>query len=250
MHDLVVRERQDEIFAEGIHEAEGQLVLTVAAIERILAHERKRVVHPAHVPLVAEAEAAEVHRLRHLRPVGRLFGDRDRAGLLGVECLVRPRQELDRAQILAPAIPIRYPFAGLSAVIEVEHGRDGVDAQTVDVIAIGPEQRVREQVVRHFGALEIVDQRVPVGLVALARIGMFVEVRAVKIGEAMGIGRKVAGDPIEQDAEGPLRARGPRRPRNPRAIRSGSSARTSRWADTPHDPSNGYSDTGINSMCV
>ena len=78
MDDLVVRERQDEVLAEGVDQAEGQLVVVVAAVDRVLLEVRQRVVHPAHVPLEAEAEAADVGRPRDARPGGRLLGGRDR----------------------------------------------------------------------------------------------------------------------------------------------------------------------------
>ena len=40
-------------------QAEGQLVVVVAAVDRVLLEVAERVVHPAHVPLEAEAEAAQ-----------------------------------------------------------------------------------------------------------------------------------------------------------------------------------------------
>ena len=58
--DLVVGEGQHEVFVPGIKQAEGQVVLVVAAEERVDLEVLERVVHPAHVPLVAETEAAQV----------------------------------------------------------------------------------------------------------------------------------------------------------------------------------------------
>ena len=58
MHHLVVRDRQHEVFAEGIVQAEGQLALVVLAMHRVARHVEQGVVHPAHVPLEIKAQAA------------------------------------------------------------------------------------------------------------------------------------------------------------------------------------------------
>src|SRR5438132_13300872 len=74
MHDLVMRERQDEIFEEGVMQAEQDLAVVMLAVDRILADVLERVVHPAHVPLVTEAQTAPVHRPRYPRTGGRFLG--------------------------------------------------------------------------------------------------------------------------------------------------------------------------------
>ena len=79
VHDLVVRDRQHEVLGVRVHHRERHLVVVVAAVDRREAQVLQRVVHPAHVPFEAEAEAADIRRLRHGRPRGRLLGDRDDA---------------------------------------------------------------------------------------------------------------------------------------------------------------------------
>src|ERR687891_1971380 len=54
VHDLVVREREDEVLRERVHEAERELVMVEPAIHRIALEVVQGVVHPAHVPLEAE----------------------------------------------------------------------------------------------------------------------------------------------------------------------------------------------------
>ena len=68
--DLVVGQWQNEIFGEGIKKSEGEDAVMVLAMHRVLAHVEQSVVHPAHVPLVAEAETADISRARHYRPRG------------------------------------------------------------------------------------------------------------------------------------------------------------------------------------
>jgi hypothetical protein len=58
--DLVVADGQDEVLAEGVDEREGQLVVVEAAVDRVHGDVLQAVVHPAHVPLEPEAEAAQV----------------------------------------------------------------------------------------------------------------------------------------------------------------------------------------------
>src|SRR6516164_10458036 len=70
VYHLVVGERQHEILAEGVPDAEGEAAVMVLAMYRILLQVLERVVHPAEVPLQAEAEAAEVGGPRDHRPGG------------------------------------------------------------------------------------------------------------------------------------------------------------------------------------
>ena len=88
VHDLVVRERQDEVLVPGVDQREGQLVVVEAAVDRLLREVLERVVHPAHVPLEAEAEPAEIGRPRDAGPRRRLLRDREHARLALVQ---RPR---------------------------------------------------------------------------------------------------------------------------------------------------------------
>jgi len=43
------------------------------------------------------------------------------------------------SEVLAPAMYVRDPPPALAGVVEVEHGRDGVHAQAVGVVAVQPE---------------------------------------------------------------------------------------------------------------
>ena len=59
-----------------IEEAEREVVVVIAPVDRVLLDVAKGVVHPPHVPLEAEAEAAIVGRVRDAAERSRLLGNR------------------------------------------------------------------------------------------------------------------------------------------------------------------------------
>src|SRR6266545_695395 len=73
VHDLVMGERQDEVLEERVMQTEKDLAVVMLAVDRVFADVFERVVHPSHVPLVAESEPAPLHRPRDHGPCGRLF---------------------------------------------------------------------------------------------------------------------------------------------------------------------------------
>ena len=161
----------------------------------------ERVVHPAHVPFVGKAEPVIRDRLRDAGPGGRFLGDHHRAGTALGDDRVEMAQEADGFQILAPAVDVRHPFAGVAAVVAIEHRGDRIDAQSVDVEMLEPVQRAGDQEALHLAAAEIVDVGVPVLMEAFARIEMLVERGAVEAREAVRVGREMRRHPVEDDAD-------------------------------------------------
>jgi hypothetical protein len=115
-------------------------------------------------------------------------------------------QEPDRLQILPPAEAVRNPLARVPRVIQIQHRRNGVDPQPVDVIFLEPEERVRQQEVAHFVPAVVEDQRAPVAMFALTRIGVFVQRRAVELRQAVSVLREMPRDPVENHPEAGLMA--------------------------------------------
>ena len=108
----------------------------------------QRVVHPAHVPLEVEAEPALVDGPRDAGPGGRLLGDGQAPRRPLGDKPVGAAHEVDRLEVLAPAMSVRDPLAGRARIVEVEHRGDRIDAQRVDAVLLEPEERVRRQEVR------------------------------------------------------------------------------------------------------
>ena len=70
MHHFIVRQRQDEVLIEGIHDTEGQLIVMVTAVYWFLLHIEQHIVHPPHVPLETETKSALIGRPGHIWPTG------------------------------------------------------------------------------------------------------------------------------------------------------------------------------------
>src|SRR5215475_4789659 len=60
--DLVVRQGQHKVFAEGVQEAEGRRIMMELAIDRIRGHVPQAIMHPAHIPLEPETQATHIRR--------------------------------------------------------------------------------------------------------------------------------------------------------------------------------------------
>jgi len=201
VHDFVMRQRQDEIFVERVEQPEGHVVVMVFAVDRVHRHVAQRVVHPPHVPFEPEAEPADIDRPRHHRPGGRFLGRGRRAGRFPEHQLVHPPQKGDRVEVLAAAEHVGDPFPRIAAVIEIQHRGDRIDPDPVDMILAHPVECARQQEIRDLAATVIVDQRVPVAVQPLPRIGMLVERGAVEPAEPMSVRWEMPRHPIEPQAE-------------------------------------------------
>ena len=201
VHDLVVREREHEVLGERVHHAEGHLVVMPPPVHRVLGHVVERVVHPPHVPLEAEAESAVEGGTRDRRPGRALLGDREGAGKTTVDGLVHAPQEGDRFEVLAATELVGDPLAVLARVVEVEHRRDRIHAEPVDVVAVEPEERARNEEVADLAAPEVVDRGVPIGMEAEPGVLMLVECGAVEAREPVRVHGEVCRDPVDDHAD-------------------------------------------------
>ena len=69
------------------------------------------------------------------------------------------------------------------------------------MILVQPKQRAAEQEVPDLVATVIEDKAVPVRMESLPRIGMFIEMRAVELGQPMLVWRKVRRHPVQQHTD-------------------------------------------------
>ena len=201
VNDFVVGKGENEIFAEGIDQRKSDFVVFVLTIDGISGKIFQGIVHPAHIPFKAEAEAAEISGARNAGPGGGFFGNGENAGKPFVGDRVHGLEELDSVEIFATSEAIGNPFAGFAGVVEVKHGSDGVHAEAVNVVLVEPEKGVGEEIVANFVATVIIDESAPVWMSTLAGVGVFEQVGTVKLREAVGVARKMGGSPIEQNTD-------------------------------------------------
>ena len=170
-------------------------------MNRIVLHVFQHIVHPAHIPLEVEAQAAHRGRTADRRPGGRFLGVGRGTGAFLPEDFIHAAQEMHGLEILAAAVDVRNPLARRAAVIAIEHRGHRIDAQTVDAIVFDPEKRIADEVVEDFASAKVVDQRSPILMHAFAWVGVFELRTSVKAAQSVFVGREVGRNPVDDDFE-------------------------------------------------
>jgi hypothetical protein len=147
--DFVVRDRQDEFLAPGVHERKRDQLVVVAPVHGI---ER-----------ACTSSVSFIQPMFHLKlnPNPPYSGgwvtpanEVDSSAIISApgnsRCTAQfsLAQEIDRLQIFAAAVPVRQPIAGIATVIQIQHRRHRVDAQTVDMEAIHPKSALATRKLR------------------------------------------------------------------------------------------------------
>src|SRR5690606_2552124 len=104
-----------------------------------------------------------------------------------IDGFVKLLEETYRLQILLPAMFVGYPFAFFTGIIEVEHRGHGIDPQAIHMEAVQPKQSIADQKGAYLVSSIVEDITLPIGMVALAGIGVFVQKGAVEIMQTMHI---------------------------------------------------------------
>src|SRR5208282_2011631 len=118
-----------------------------------------------------------------------------------IDGFVQAPQEINGFEVFAAPEAIWNPVALPSTVVEIDHGGDGIYPQPIDMVLIEPEQGVAQKVIRHFAPAVVENQRIPISVAALARVGVLIERRAVKVCQPMRIIGEMAGDPVDDDTD-------------------------------------------------
>ena len=122
VNDLVVRDGQHEVLGERVNHAEGKGVVMIISPQGIERNVGKHIVHPAHVPLVVEAETQSLDRITgNVRPCGALLGDHHYLGVEHMNNVVELLEEVNSYKVLSAAVGIGDPLAVLAVVVEIEH---------------------------------------------------------------------------------------------------------------------------------
>src|SRR5260370_8038134 len=81
----------------------------VFAVDRFPADVIERVVHPTHIPLVAESQPAPVNRLRYHRPGRRFLRHRGRVGKAREHFRIEAPKQPDRFEVFPAATLVWLP---------------------------------------------------------------------------------------------------------------------------------------------
>ena len=204
VNNLVMAERQDEVVIEGVHEGKGELVVVILAVDGVLLDIRKHIVHPAHVPLEMEAQAAQVDRLGDHGERVTLLGNHHRAGEIAADGDVQVAQEVDGVQVLMAAVLVGDPLAFLAAEVIIQHGGHRVHAQTIGMVILQPEAGIGQQEGTHFAAGKVEHVGPPLGHIAAAGIGMLIAGGAVKAAQAGLVLGEMSRHPVDDHADAGL----------------------------------------------
>ena len=187
--DLVVAQRQQVKLVVEIVHTENDLSVCVGTLAEGGSEVVQRIVHPAHVPLVVEADAVVAGGGCDFEEVGGIFGHVNAGGPALVQAVVEVPQEGDGALVDAPG----------GVALPVEGAGDGVHPDAVAVIDLHPEGGGAVQEAAHLPAVVVEVAGTPLAVAHIAVV--FVEVGAVKVGQCVGVGRKVDGDKVHDDAD-------------------------------------------------
>ena len=197
VHDFVVAQRADEVLGKGVHDGEREQAVVAGAPRKIGLHVVQGVVHPAHVPLVVEAQAAVLRRIGHERPRGGLLGHHHHVGVVGLHGAVDLTDKRAGVQVLLGTVLVELLLAGIvNAKVEVQHAGHAVHANAVHVEVLEPVQHVGDQEGADLAAGEVKLVRAPVGVNLVLKQHV-----AVKGGKAVGVGAKTAGHPVHDHAD-------------------------------------------------
>ncbi len=196
VNHFVVGNRQDKILVKRIEQTKRKQAVMILTIDRIFADIAQSIVHPAHIPLITEPETAHRSRARNHRPCGRLLGTGTGAAVQTINQFVHSPQKGDCFQIFVTAVNVGNPLAGIAGIIEIKHRSHRVHPQAVNVIFPQPVKGVGAQIVKNFGTAVVINFGSPVFVFAFARIGVLIEVGAVKFTQPVAVLRKVGRNPV------------------------------------------------------
>ena len=196
MYNLIVGEHQNVFFALIVAHRKCHLVMIIPAEVRIQLHVIQEIMHPAHVPLIAEIQSVILHRSGHLRPCGRFLCNHDSSRISSENQGIDMFKELDCLQVLIVAVLVRNPLTGLLSVIEIQHGRHRVHTQTVHMVMLHPQQGAADQEILDLVLTVIKNLSAPVRMLPFSRVCILIETASVKLCQTVRILWKMCRNPV------------------------------------------------------
>ena len=110
-------------------------------------------------------------------------------------------QEANGFGVLPTTVLIGQPFPVGTQVVAIEHRGHGIHANAIDVELLEPEHQVGDEEITNLVAAVVEDQRSPFLVFSDSGITVFIEMGAIKEGQAVGILREVARNPVDDHAD-------------------------------------------------
>ena len=160
----------------------------------------EHIVCPAHIPFEVKAETSVRNGLCHHRPRRRFLRYHQRIRKFGKHGGVQFFEKRHRLVIVISAVNIRYPFAGRTVVVQIQHGRNRVDTEPVYMVISHPEKRVGYKKRLNLRSADVKATRSP-GLMLHSVLALiFIKRITVKLEEPVLVLREVSGHPVKNDA--------------------------------------------------
>ena len=122
VNNLIMRNRKNKVLRKRINKTERELILMPVSPQRIFAKIGKRVVHPAHIPLIVKAKTVILNRVtRNVCPRSTLLGNHHSFGVQSVHSGVELLEEINGNEVLSSAVLVRNPLAVLAVIVKVKH---------------------------------------------------------------------------------------------------------------------------------
>ena len=173
----------------------------IRAEDRIQLHIAKKIIHPAHVPLIVKTKSVFLYRRCDLRPCSRLLCDQQRTVFILFENRIQMFKKLYCLQILIAAVNICNPLAVIFSVVQIQHRSHCIHPDSICMVYVFPEQCIRNQKIRYLRTTIIVNQRTPVRMGTFTRIKMLIQTRAVKCTQSKSIAREMRRYPVKDYAD-------------------------------------------------
>ena len=108
-------------------------------------------------------------------------------------------EKFDCFEIFVVTIFIGNPFPIFLAVIQIQHGCNRIDTQTVYVAFLYPEKCISDQEVFDLRPAVVVNLRSPIRVLSLSRVFMFINSRSVKVCKSVCILREMCRNPVKNN---------------------------------------------------
>ena len=108
-------------------------------------------------------------------------------------------EKFNGLQIFMAAEFVGDPLPRLFAIVEIQHGGNGVDTQPVDMVLVRPIQSVCDQKVGYLMLAIVKYFSSPVRMLSLAGIGIFIGGSSVEIGQTVSVSRKMGRNPVQYE---------------------------------------------------